>query len=532
MRAIELSENPVPKILESAGSRTLRLERQPNSGAVIHKVAIGLAVYAFFRILFFALAFPLFNNVDEKLHFLTIRTYAQGHLPGRDLPHIDEQFVREFLPYWSPEYMSSQDFIERQVGVPAYQLSPEARDVAFAHGYYEFKLADLPRRENFEAQAAPLYYVVAGAWYDLGALFGLRSWRLAYWLRMLNPISYGLLVWLSYKLVRRIYPDRPFLQVAVPALIAVFPQDVFFGMNRDVFPPTMWAAALLLMLDAVSSQSNRLRSLLLASFLVGATFVVEVSNCVLYIALAATLWLWLRRWSATPAGKVWVAAASAAAAFFLPFVWMLRNYLVIGDLTGTKAKMHNFGWTVKPFAEMWHHPVFTWNGLSFFLVKLTRSVWHGDYDWHGAQMQSATADWVYVISSALMILIFIIDFVRRRKALPEMQKWAALLSLSLVVGSILFLTLTSMALDYHNHGNPSRLHPFFVAGRIVSGALVPFVLIYASGLEVIGSLFRRWVPSLALLACLLLFITASEMRVRKGAVVSPYNFFALSRWQR
>jgi len=87
---------------------------------------------------------------------------------------------------------------------------------------------------NLEGQSAPFYYLVGAGWYRLGEALGLQSWELAYWIRFLNPAAYVVLVWISYRLVRKVYPDRIFLWLGVPALLAVFPQDVYFGINREV----------------------------------------------------------------------------------------------------------------------------------------------------------------------------------------------------------------------------------------------------------------------------------------------------------
>ncbi len=97
---------------------------------------------------------------------------------------------------------------------------------------------------------------------------------------------------------------------------------------------------------------------------------------------------------------------------------------------------------------------------------------------------------------------------------------------------MLFLAVISLPFDFHDCAYPSRLYPYFVSGRIISGALLPFVLIYASGLELVTNRLRKWVPPVAVLACLMLFITVSEIRVRSVVFSSPYNFFALSGWRR
>jgi hypothetical protein len=501
----------------------------PNSTNGLRNLSIALSIYAGLRILVFAAAFPLFNNVDERLHLMSIQMYAQGHLPGKGLPLMDPELAKALLPYWSPEYGHRQEDLDRNgINGPPGGLGANG----FIQPLYAQKLEEWLRKPNFEAQAAPLYYIVAAAWYRVGIVLGFKDWALLYWLRFLNGILYGLFTWLSYVLVRKVYREDFFLSLAVPGLIAVFPQDVFFGMNRDILSPVMWAGTLLFMVDAVDANTGQYRSALLASLLVGLTFLVEVSNCVLYGALAITFWMWASRSQAKRRQKVLVVSASAAAAFLPPFLWMLRNYRVIGDLTGSSAKIRVLGWTVLPWPEILHHPLFTWHGLSYFLVKLTENFWHGEYGWHAMPMRYLVADWFYMISSALMILIFAADLVRRRRSLPDIQSWAALESLFLVGSSVLFLATISLAFDFHEHGYPSRLYPYFVSGRIISGALLPFVLMYASGLEVVTRCFRRWIPSVAVLACLLLLITISEIRVRSTVFSSHYNFYALSGWSR
>ena len=165
-------------------------------------------------------------------------------------------------------------------------------------------------------------------------------------------------------------------------------------------------------------------------------------------------------------------------------------------------------------------------------MQLTRTFWHGEYRWHGQWMRSAGVDWLYVFSSALMFVIFAVDLWLRRRAVSPAQRLAGFQSLLLVSGSILFLAGISLLFDFHECIGPSRFHPFFINGRIISGALLPFVLIYAGGLEVVANRFRKWIPPLAVLLYLMFFITISEIVVRKQVFSSAYNFFALSAWPR
>src|SRR5271166_5314982 len=424
-----------------------RVSDPPRSMKGTSRLVFALSIFAALRILVFAVAFPLSNNVDERFHFMTIQMYAEGGLPEKELPRMDPARARIFSLYWSPEYRHSQEELDRSgASRPLYELPTQVQDSTLAQGFYANQLKRWLSRPNFEAQSPPLYYVAGAGWYNLGAALGMRDWRLDYWPRFLNPIAYALLVWLSYRFVLRVYPERTFLLLAVPAIIAVFPQDVFFGMNRDVFSAPLAAGALLLMMRTVDGKPGRYGSLLLGSFLVGLAFLSNISNCVLYGALAASLWVWAHGSTATLRRKVWVASASALAAGVLPSLWMLRNYLVMGDLTGGRAKTHDLGWTVKPVADMIHHPLFSFHGLRYFLLELTRSFWHGEYVWHGLPMRSAWADRFYILSSAMFMALFVVDFVSRRKAISPLQRLAGLQAGFLVASSVLFLAAISLPL--------------------------------------------------------------------------------------
>jgi len=43
---------------------------------------------------------------------------------------------------------------------------------------------------------------------------------------------------------------------AVPGLLAVFPQDVFFGVNRDILSPLLVTVALLLLFRAMEKEKD------------------------------------------------------------------------------------------------------------------------------------------------------------------------------------------------------------------------------------------------------------------------------------
>jgi len=471
--------------------------------------------------------FPLFNNVDEQYHLASIRMYASGKWPGKDLPIFDSESARLAMLYGSPEYLKSNEVTEKiREQPPLYQVPPQDVGRYLTPGLLYWRTA-----VNFEAQSTPVYYLLGAGWYWLGEALRMSPWELAYWLRFLNAIAYALLIWASYKFVRDAYPERIFLWVGVPALLAVFPLDVFFGLNRDVLSAPATAIALLLELRAIKDKERGGLFLLAASVLVGVTFLVNVSNVILYGTLAATWSYWNRQSTAKARNRFWVAGGTLCACLILPCMWMFRNFRIMGDLTGTQAKIAYLGWTTKPLGEIRDHPLFSANGLSYFLMHLIPSFWRGEYVWHWKQMSWSVADWVYIVSSAVMLISFMIQLFRDKKIITATERFAGVQAVFVVLSSVLFMAAISLPFDYRNCIYPSRDHPYFVSGRIISGALLPFALIYVGGMEYLLSSFKKWAPY-ALLSCLMVFITVSEFEIRRVTFSSSYNLFAIEKWER
>src|SRR5207302_6567134 len=75
-------------------------------------------------------------------------------------------------------------------------------------------------RANHEAFAQPVYYAVAGLWWDLLGLLGFGDAARLYGLRFLNAPLAGALVVLGYAFARRHFADRPGVYLGGPLLVA------------------------------------------------------------------------------------------------------------------------------------------------------------------------------------------------------------------------------------------------------------------------------------------------------------------------
>jgi hypothetical protein len=69
------------------------------------RIVALLCIYAGLRIFIFAAVFPLFNPVDEQAHLLSIRMYARGQWPGRELPEVDKDSAKLFAVFGTLEYL-------------------------------------------------------------------------------------------------------------------------------------------------------------------------------------------------------------------------------------------------------------------------------------------------------------------------------------------------------------------------------------------------------------------------------------------
>jgi Dolichyl-phosphate-mannose-protein mannosyltransferase len=151
-------------------------------------------------------------------------------------------------------------------------------------------------------------------------------------------------------LCEEVYPQNTFSCVAVPGLLAVFPQDVFFGANRDILSPLLVTVALLLLFRAIEKEKDWRLELVAGGAVTGLAFLTDVSNFVLFGVLTAVLYVLARKniQHEKVRRDFWAIGVGAMAAALPPVLWMARNRAVTGDLTGSKAKIAYLGWTVKP----------------------------------------------------------------------------------------------------------------------------------------------------------------------------------------
>ncbi|MGD0711835.1 MAG: hypothetical protein ABR968_11735, partial [Bacteroidales bacterium] len=73
----------------------------------------------------------------------------------------------------------------------------------------------------------------------------------------------------------------------------------------------------------------------------------------------------------------------------------------------------------------------------------------------------------------------------------------------------------------------SNFFPFFVSGRLITAAMIPFLLLYVQGLNRAFSWIKNENYRIIVLIFIVLFITTTETIFRWNVFYSDYNFFHL-----
>jgi hypothetical protein len=494
-------------------------------GPRAEQIVVWVACFiAALRVFVFSAAFPFFNNVDEQYHFDLVLRYARGGGSPSLLP-VSAEAAEYIAVYESPEYYTSpENYADRKMTPPIWMLSHDGAIARFK-GFESI----WGSRVNHEGTTPPLYYWSAALWWRMGELFGMEGGYLLYWVRFLNVFVGAALVWLGYWAARLVYPGPWFPRLAVAVLLAFYPQDIFYSIQSDVLSPLLFGLAFIGLIKMWGDETRSVGWAAFTGLSLAAATLVKATNLPL-LAVAALAML-VRMCPLDQAGKGRIDAPIFGMLFFCALLpvggWMLWNSRHLGDLTGTAQKIQLMRWSPKPLNQWWPHPLFTVRGLKQFLGELLASFWRGEFAWHGHTLKSPFADAFYALSSLVFIAASFAALLQRDSNLPALQRpvlWMALGSFASVVA---LQAVSSMAFDFGTCEYPSRARPFFTSGRLMTGALTPFLLLYVRGLDkLLGWRGHHWIP-LAGLAAIVLVITVSEIEINRPAFSSLYNFFHL-----
>jgi hypothetical protein len=452
------------------------------------------------RVFFGCAALPLFNNIDEQMHFDLVLKYSRRHIPSR-IERIDRGSAALIALWGSPEFFNApQAFPDGRVSLPLWDRPKEE-----AMAPLRERAGIWSRRINLESNHPPVYYGAAGAWYELGRVFGLREAGAIYWIRFMNCAVAALVVWLAWIFAQRSFPKRPTYIWGLPMLAAAFPQDIWYGINSDALSPLLFGAAFFLALE--NSE---------AAGLSAASAVLTKWTNLAIVPATVIFWALRRRFSRLELRQV--------AGFLLPIaLWCAWKYANLGELTGDGEKTRLMGWTLTPISDWRSHPLFSFKGAAFFLDSFLKTFWRGELIWHGRRLFAGPLDWFYSISSCVFIAAAAWGIGAER----DMKERAAVLGALASLGAVLVsLVWASLRYDFGSTYYPSRAEPFMYSGRLAFGLLLPFLLLYLRGLRKLTP-FLTDRMRLGFVAALAVILATASLLPLRGAMSSHYNWFHL-----
>ncbi len=482
---------------------------------------LALCLLAAIRVFVYAAAFPFFGNVEEWTHFDLVMKYSHGHVP-RSIETVSPEAATYIATYSSPEYFKKQEnFPDKRVPTPLWKQDQKQVQPAIDKG-----IAFWSSAVNYEATQPPLYYMAAGLWTRIGALSGLRGAWLLYWIRFLNILLAAALVWIAYKAASGLFPDKRFVTMGVAMLAAFVPQDAFYTIQNDVLSPVCFGLAFIGLTGFMRAGVPGRKLSILTGLAIAATVLVKTSN----LALLAVVFVFLlfriyrliktRTFKQAVPSLVWFAVCMLTPVFIW-FAWNLSNSL---DITASEGKVLFFGWTHKYLVDYFHHPIFTLRGVWLYWALLMTGLWRGELVWSFAQLGMPQVDIFYWASSFILLIVAAI-FIHRspdplQRGMNRMALWSFL-------SLIFFLIVLSLSFNFGACFYPSQTYPYFAAGRLISAALIPFLVLYVQGFNRI--LF--WIKSerirFFILVAIVIAITLTEIIISSPVFSSSYNFYHL-----
>ena len=481
-----------------------------------------LCLLAAIHVFIFSAAFPFFNNVDEKLHFDLVVKYARGEIP-RALDAPCPEALQFIAIYGTPEYIWSPDRLPGRQFPPPPWTQPMDQ---ISQNLLAYEAISTEKIKNTEASQPPLYYTLAAGWWRFGKICSMDGGRLLYWLRFMNIPLIMALIWLGYFAARLAFPGNFFLHLGVPAFIAFIPQTAFYAVQNDVFSPVCFGLAFIWLIKFLNAENPPIRLGTALGLALAAAFLAKISN--LPLLAVAGIFIALKTWRLWKKQKIRTATPailSLAVCTVLPMaLWAAWCKINFGDFTGSEGKIRILGWTHKPFAEWWHHPIFTPHGFWIFIHDLLATFWQGEILWHNQPPELPAADLAYVALTLILTGVAAMNLLRVAKSTVTPQRDALSVGLACFIAVIAFSGFLSIIYDFHDCFYPSRGHPYFTSGRLMLGALVPFMLLFVYGIDRVLDRFGNRAKFLAL-AAMILFMFISEIVSDRTVFSSQYNWF-------
>ncbi len=499
------------------------------------RLAVGLlCLAATVHVFVFAAAFPVFNQLDEGCHFDLVVRYSQGELP-RGLQPMCREASLYLMTYRSPEFAGQpRDFPGGNFPTPFWTQrgadQKALRDAAFQKAAADWESAkNFPFWTNYETSQPPLYYALAGLWWRAGQWLGIAGLPLVYWLRFLNVVFVAALVWIGHRAAREVFPGRPFFTLGAPALIAFAPAQAFYSIQNDALSPVCFGMAFIFLTRWWRAETPGVALGVATGLSLAATFLTKLSNAPLLAVSGIFILLKIVRLARNGTFRRSLPAlVTLLLCAALPMAaWLAWMKIAFGDFTGSAAKLRFITWTLKPFGEWWHHPIFTPEGLWTFCSQLAWTAWQGSIRWHGNLLVLPSVNAVYSVLTLALLIFALVHLALRRASAVGLQRDVLWFSFGCLAAGAAFLAFLSIIYDFGICMDPSREHPYFAEGRLMLGAMVPGLLLFLYGLDYVLPGGKKSRAKAAALATIILFMLVSEIATDWTVFASQYNWYHL-----
>src|SRR5262249_54192255 len=111
---------------------------------------------------------------------------------------------------------------------------------------------------------------------------------LLYWTRFLNLFVAAILVWLGFAAAKLVFPDREFMRLSVPLLLAIWPQTTFYSIQSDSFSALWFGIAFIGLVRLLQAERPPLSLAICTGLALAATCLVKTTNVVLFLVVGLT----------------------------------------------------------------------------------------------------------------------------------------------------------------------------------------------------------------------------------------------------
>jgi hypothetical protein len=309
-------------------------------------------------------------------------------------------------------------------------------------------------------------------------------------------------------------------------LVAFIPQTSFYSIQNDPLSPLCFGALFYCLIRLLKAESPDVKLGILTGVAMTITCFAKLTNLPL-LAMSALviffkMWQWIKAGKLRAALPMFISLAAFAGLSLFWFGWCKYHF---GDYTGSEIKVKFLGWTHKPFNEWSNHPIFTVAGTWAFISKLMITFWQGEFWWHGLELNIPAINSIYVILSFSFVGLAVCGLFSRRTSKTLIQRQALWLCIFNFAAVIAFLGFLSILYDFNFCICPSREFPYFTAGRMILGALIPFILLFLYGIDYLFAGIQGDRIRFFALFGMIIFMVVSEIVTDWVVFFSDYNWY-------